>query len=349
MTVVEEQEKKEEDNFDFTPQGEALGYISLAQARMLAMQTAREIPGNYGRRFRSVTMAFDVVESGEDEDYYTVTLWFRPELGFTGTPGQEQFFISKEGEVALRQVLNPPKTKSRWPLVMVIAGVVFAIVALALVASMIFGSKPGPFGGPSPLPPITTVPTPTEIPVAIVAPTDTPIPTNTPVPTKTPGGYYQGRSLVVNVVGIDRVPELRYTIIKKDGPHYLRIAPSENGLELVVVRLKVENHRVPNALLNVDRTAAELRDFLSNKYFPIDVTARVQEIFVPPEPGSPSAQALELKPDGTLPANKGFIRGPIELQKGMGIEGLMVFEAPKGTQFRQFKWRAGDSLTIPLP
>lgn len=36
-------------------------------------------------------MVFDLSESVEDEDYYTVTLSFRPELGFTGTPGQEQF------------------------------------------------------------------------------------------------------------------------------------------------------------------------------------------------------------------------------------------------------------------
>ena len=43
---------KEEEEFDFTPEGESLGYISLAQARVLAMSTAREIPGNYGRRYR---------------------------------------------------------------------------------------------------------------------------------------------------------------------------------------------------------------------------------------------------------------------------------------------------------
>ena len=69
-----EEEEKQEEKFDSTPEGEAPGYISLAQARLLAMQTARETPGNYGRRFRGVTMAFEVVESGEDEDYYNVTL-----------------------------------------------------------------------------------------------------------------------------------------------------------------------------------------------------------------------------------------------------------------------------------
>ena len=50
--MAEDQGKKEEEKFDFTPEGEALGYISLAQARVLAMSTAQEIPGNYGRRYR---------------------------------------------------------------------------------------------------------------------------------------------------------------------------------------------------------------------------------------------------------------------------------------------------------
>ena len=97
-----------EDKFDFTADGEALGYISLAQARLLAMQTARETPGEYGGRFRDSSMAFEIAESSEDEDYYIVTLGVRPQGDFSGTSGQEQFFISKEGEVAHRQVLSLP-------------------------------------------------------------------------------------------------------------------------------------------------------------------------------------------------------------------------------------------------
>ena len=97
-----------EDKFDFTADGEALGYISLAQARLLAMQTARETPGEYGGRFRDSSMAFEIAKSSEDEDYYIVTLVVRPQGDFSGTSGQEQFFISKEGEVAHRQLLSLP-------------------------------------------------------------------------------------------------------------------------------------------------------------------------------------------------------------------------------------------------
>jgi hypothetical protein len=59
---VAEDRGKEEEKFDFTAEGE--GYIGLADARMLAVRTAAESPGDYGRNFREVAMVFEVVESG---------------------------------------------------------------------------------------------------------------------------------------------------------------------------------------------------------------------------------------------------------------------------------------------
>ena len=47
--------KQEEEKFDFTREGEALGYISLDQARVLAMRTAREAPGDYAPATRLST------------------------------------------------------------------------------------------------------------------------------------------------------------------------------------------------------------------------------------------------------------------------------------------------------
>ena len=81
--MAEDADNKE-DQFDFTSQGEAMGYISIAQARLLAIQTARETPGDYGRGFTGILMAIEVVESSEDEDYYIVTLGIRPQGAFSG-------------------------------------------------------------------------------------------------------------------------------------------------------------------------------------------------------------------------------------------------------------------------
>lgn len=58
-----DQDQKEDkfDEFDFDAAGEVRGYISLEQARIVAMRTARQEPGNYGGRYVDVRMVFEVV------------------------------------------------------------------------------------------------------------------------------------------------------------------------------------------------------------------------------------------------------------------------------------------------
>ena len=178
-------EGKQEEKFDFTREGEALGYISLDQARVLAMRTAGGSPGPYGRRLADTPMAFDVVEANETEDYYEVTLSFRPQGQFSGTPGQEQFFIEKEGTVAHRQVLSVPRPEGqrRIPITPVIAGLV--VVIIAVVIGVVFAARDG--GGKDDAPPeaaavatnpildSTSAPTP-----ALIVVTATPDPTLVP-------------------------------------------------------------------------------------------------------------------------------------------------------------------------
>ena len=49
-----EDQGKEEEKFEFTGEGEAVNYRSLAQARLLAIRTARETPGEYGSQYRAI-------------------------------------------------------------------------------------------------------------------------------------------------------------------------------------------------------------------------------------------------------------------------------------------------------
>ena len=156
------------------------------------------------------------------------------------------------------------------------------------------------------------------------------------------GQYFQGRVLVISIVTIERVDQLRYsTLDSEQVEHHWRITPSEEDLELVLVRLKVENHTATSAIVSVDEQAAELRDFFRGKYFPIDVNKRVEEVSAPSNPAEERPvvflwnRTLE---DGSTEA--------FQLQKDFGVDGWMVFEAPKGTKFRDLRWRAGDSLTI---
>ena len=172
------------------------------------------------------------------------------------------------------------------------------------------------------------------------------------------GKYYKGRILHISVAAMERTGELRWTTSTRypaqgvtDDPLY-RLEPESRENELILLRVKVENHTATRAIVNVNHESAQLRDFLQGRYFPIDVSARAQEAEVPENPSdrcnvpvNPEAPADCVKflwngidADGVLRAQ--------ELPKGTGLDGWMVFEVPKDTQFRSFRWGAGDTVTI---
>jgi len=151
------------------------------------------------------------------------------------------------------------------------------------------------------------------------------------------GQYYKGRVLHLNVVTLDRAPELLYM----HGNKHFRISPSDESLELVLLNVKVENHTSTSAIVNIDSQSAEIRDFFRGKYFPINPNERAEEVDAPDNPADERSIVFLWNPtllDGTSQA--------FELEKGTGIDGWMVFEAPKDTKFREFRWRAGDTLSI---
>jgi len=242
------------------------------------------------------------------------------------------------------------------------------------------------------------------------------------------GKYFKGRTLHINVLTIETAPELRYaTIDPEQVVRHWRLIPSDQELELVMVNLKVENHTATSAIVSVDQQAAQLRDFVRETYFPIDLNKRLyqdfrgraavevrmdlgqcfdpNQMYITPgttvnwinegteahyvkldggaggqgdadsmsinpgesyaytfgEPGiwsyqcsadgGPEQEALVVveEMDGKPETDERamlFINGSFDLKMDMGIDGWVVFEAPKGTKFRDFRWRAGDSITI---
>lgn len=91
------------------------------------------------------------------------------------------------------------------------------------------------------------------------------------------GRYYQGQTLHINVISIERLPELRYaTIDPNEVVRDWRLAPSAPGTELALVRVKVENHTAISAAFNVDATTVEMRDFTNKRYYPVSVGATQQ-------------------------------------------------------------------------
>jgi len=105
-------EDKKEDSFEFDSAGEAAGYISMAQARVRAMRTARDEPGNYGVDFVGVPMVFEVEDakqdSHDDGGLFHIKLSYRPEGNFQGQSGIEEFILTDVGEMEIRQVLSWP-------------------------------------------------------------------------------------------------------------------------------------------------------------------------------------------------------------------------------------------------
>lgn len=180
------------------------------------------------------------------------------------------------------------------------------------------------------------------------------------------GKYYKGRILHLSIAAMERTDELRWTLSPRNvapspDDMYYRLTPESAENELVLLRVKVENHTATSAILNIDHESAQLRDFLQGRYFPIDVSARADENAGIPEnpadgcnvPVNPDDHTIcvrflwnaafeETRPDGQIQ----IVQRAQELPNGTGLDGWMVFEAPKDTQFRSFRWAAGDTITI---
>lgn len=179
------------------------------------------------------------------------------------------------------------------------------------------------------------------------------------------GKYYKGRILHISVAAMERTDELRWTLSPRNAAPspddaYYRLTPESAANELVLLRVKVENHTATSAIVNVDHESAQLRDFLQGRYFPIDVETRAAPATLPEDPSDRcnvpvnpddytdcvkflwNVSYEETRPDGEV----NITRQAQVLPKGTGLDGWMVFEAPKDTRFRSFRWSAGDTVTI---
>ena len=167
------------------------------------------------------------------------------------------------------------------------------------------------------------------------------------------GKYYVGRTLHVSVAAMERADELLYSIPAAEGAaqQYYRLTPTEPEQEFLLLRIQVQNHRATSAIVSIDGKAAELRDFFQGKYFPVNVNDRAEQTAAPERVDQLRAARCPIQQPSDLCFlwNATFTDGSdraFDLQKGFGIDGWLIFEAPKDTQIRELRWRAGDSLSI---
>ena len=106
---------EKQDKFDFTDSGEALEWVTLEQARVQAIEHARDNTGFYGAEYAEVRLVWEVLSQDEGEDFYDIKLSFRPSGRYRGEPGVEQFIFDKTGELRVRQILDEPSQLSPTP------------------------------------------------------------------------------------------------------------------------------------------------------------------------------------------------------------------------------------------
>ena len=122
-----EDKGKEEEKFDFTPELE--GYTSLDEARVLAIQHARDNREIYGR-YADAELVVEMVGAVQTENFFEVTLSYLPPGNLQST-GTERITINKARAIELRQVLSQPVPVRR--IRVLIASAAAAVVAVLAV------------------------------------------------------------------------------------------------------------------------------------------------------------------------------------------------------------------------
>lgn len=112
-------DSNKEDKFDFTSEGEVLGYISLDQAVLRARLLVRQDEARYLERLGWDEVVWAESNSDQREDTYRVVLQFRrPARGLREEQtGEEEFLFDLAGSLQDRQVLVWPETGSMHGLV----------------------------------------------------------------------------------------------------------------------------------------------------------------------------------------------------------------------------------------
>ena len=160
------------------------------------------------------------------------------------------------------------------------------------------------------------------------------------------GQPLKGRTLIVQIDKINRVPEVR--IYRDTTSHYL-VTPSSAEYDLATLQISVWNDDASLVILNMEDRAVEVRGADSDDRFTmLETCARKGDLEARDECAANSAN-VQLMPGGITPeANRypeGFLAGLIELQEKRGLlGGWTVFEVPKDLSIERVRWGAGGDV-----
>ncbi len=146
--------------------------------------------------------------------------------------------------------------------------------------------------------------------------------------------YVAGRTLWIRAELPRHQPYVVYDAPSSAGTiNQWAIKPEGQGTEIIVVETILTNQTSGAVKMVVDREAAELRIKGSIALKPINVIDRSYIVETSPDD-------RYLDPDFRL------MWGGFTLNQGEELRGHIVFEAPKGSEFTDFRWLAGDTAVV---
>ncbi len=145
--------------------------------------------------------------------------------------------------------------------------------------------------------------------------------------------YVAGRTLWIRAELPRTQPYVVYQAPSTEGTvHHWAISPEGQGTEIVIIETTLTNQTSGAVRMVVDRDAAELRIKDSIALKPVDAVARSSQV----ETGN----------DRYLDQDFKLMWGGFTLNQGEELRGHLVFEAPIGSDFTDFRWLAGDTAVV---
>ncbi|MBI4304940.1 MAG: hypothetical protein HY678_01345 [Chloroflexi bacterium] len=148
--------------------------------------------------------------------------------------------------------------------------------------------------------------------------------------------YVPGRILWMRVTEPNIVPEVQFQNLDINGNlSNFRIAPSAPGLRLAVMTVTLINKQSHDVVVVVDADAAEALTRDGKTLDPINTVER--------------SGGIE-RVDGRY-VYAGFVPlwDTVSLGSDQQVQGMLVFEVAPGTNFKEFRWNATDSMIVRFP
>ena len=152
---------------------------------------------------------------------------------------------------------------------------------------------------------------------------------------RSPQKSYASRGEILTVVA-DMATEVDKVLYTSDEKNYV-VTPRGDGNTLALVRTRVINQKSAQVTLSIDKEAARLS---------VENDGEIQEIRLL-DFREIGVETSEEVPEDYL--YKPLHWGKVQIRRGFEINGWMIFEVPKKSEYLGFGWRNVESVNVIYP